>query len=153
MAGPFLNSGLYRTTVRSADTTAQEELGVWRFEAGKILRYVKASSLIPAGEALKLDATVTTAALMGQQVLQTSGATDMFYGVAETTLAALTFGWATIYGPATARVNTAEVPGTGIGPSANTGVLSVRNTSHFNAAAIAMQTGLSGGSAVFINVL
>lgn len=150
--GPYLNVGPFKTRITANDTTQQEELGVWRFEAGKVLRYVKAGALIPAGEAVKLDSSVTTAALMGHQVLQTSGATDMMLGIAEVTLANLGFGWVTVYGPATGRVATTAA-GAGIGPSANTGVLSISNTSHFNAAAIAMQTGLSAGSAVFISVL
>ena len=153
MSGPYLNTGPFKTKITANDTTQQEELGVWRFEAGKVLRYVKASALIPAGEALKMDSSVTTAALMGMQVQASSGATDMFFGIAETTLAALNFGWVTIYGPATGRVVTADAAGAGLGPSANTGVLSIRNTSHFNAAAIAIQTGLSAGSAVFVSVL
>ena len=99
------------------------------------------------------DFTVTTAALMGNQVLQTSGATDMFFGIAETTLASLNYGWITMFGPATARVEALTVPGTPLGPSSTTGVLTVRNTSHFNAVALALQSGLSMGSAVFITVL
>lgn len=153
MPGPFLNSGFFQTSITQSDATAKEELGVWRFDSGKILKYVKASALIPAREAITLDATVTTAALMGNQVRATAGPTDMFLGVAETTLPLLGFGWATIYGPATARVATLEVQGAPLGPSTNTGVLSIRNTSHYNAAAIALQTGLSAGSAIFISVL
>lgn len=84
---------------------------MWRFEAGKILRYVRAGALIPRFESARYDFTVTTAALMGNQVLQTSAATDMFAGVAEATLASLNYGWITTYGPATARVVAGEVPG------------------------------------------
>ena len=153
MPGPYLNQGAFRTRITDTATdAAQEELGIWRFDSGKILRYVKFGALVPRGESVKLDSSVTTAALMGVQVLQTSGATDMFMGIAEVTGPLLGFGWVTIYGPATGRVNL-DAAGAGLGPSANTGVLSIRNTSHFNAAAIAMQTGLSAGSAVFISVL
>ena len=153
MAGPYLNTGPFKT--RITDTHAigpQEELGVLRFEAGKILRYVKFGALVPAGESVRLDFSVTTAALMGAQVLQTSAATDMFMGISEVTGPLLNFGWVTIYGPATGRVNL-DAAGSGLGPSGNTGVLSIRNSSHFNAVAIAMQTGLSAGSAVFISQL
>lgn len=156
MPGPYLNSGAFRT--RISDTQAigpAEELGVWRFEAGKILRYVKAGALIPAGESTKFDTSVVTGTplLMGAQVLQASGATDMFAGVAEVTLPNLGFGWVTIYGPATARVVSATIPGSPLGPSGTTGVLDIRNSSHFNAVAVALQSGLSAGSAVFISVL
>lgn len=148
-----MNIGALRTTITANDTSQQEELGVWRFEAGRILRYVRAGALIPRFESVRGDFTVTTAALMGNQVLQTSGATDMFFGVAETTLASLNYGWITTYGPATARVDSALIPGSPLGPSSTTGVLTIRNTSHFNAVALALQSGLSMGSAVFIVVL
>ena len=153
MPGPYLNVGPFRSRV--TDTHAigpQEELGVWRFEAGKIYRYVKFGALIPAFEACRLDSTVTTAALFGNQVLQTSAATDMFMGIAEVTGPNLAFGWITAYGNATGRV-AGEAAGSALGPSANTGVLSIRNTSHFNTSAIAAAAGLSMGSAVFIHVL
>lgn len=153
MAGPYLNQGAFSTRVTANDTTQQEQLGVWRFEAGKILRYVRAAALIPAGEPCTADATITTAAWIGHNVLQTSAVTNTFFGIAETTLASGSFGWVTLYGPATARVDTNLIPGSPLGPSVTTGVLTIRNTSHFNAAAIALQTGLSAGSAIFVSVL
>lgn len=117
------------------------------------------TAVIPAYEAVTRDATVTsaTAALIGNQVVQTSGPTDLLLGIAEVTLPANNYGWITVYGPATGRVATAgaggEIPGAILGPSSNTGVLSIRNTSHFNAAAIAISSGLSAGSAIFVSVL
>ena len=151
--GPYLNTGPFRTAITANDATQQEELGVWRFEAGKILRYVRAGALIPRFESVRGQFDVTTAALMGNQVLQTSAATDIFFGVAETTLASLNFGWITTYGRATARVVAGEIPGSPLGPSSTTGVLTIRNTSHFNAVALALQSGLSAGSAIFIAML
>lgn len=154
MPGPYLNSGPFRTRISDTQVIGPiEELGVWRFDTGKVLRYVKAGALIPAGEAVKFDTTVSTVALLGNQVLQASGATDMFAGVAEVTLPNLGFGWVTMYGPATARVVSALIPGSPLGPSGTTGVLDIRNSSHFNAVAVALQSGLSAGSAVFISVL
>lgn len=155
MAGPYLNTGLWGTQLTQADTTPKEELGIWRWEAGKVLRYVKAGALIPRYESVKFDTAVTvTAALFGNQVVQTSGPTDMFLGVADgATLALNSYGWITFFGPATARVAAGEIPATGLGPSSNTGVLSVRNTSHFNAVAIAIASGLSAGSAIFVSQL
>jgi hypothetical protein len=156
MPGPYLNSGPFRSTIRDAHVIGPlEELGVWRFEAGKVLRYVKAGALIPAGEAVRFDTSVagTSAALLGNQVLQASGATDVFAGIAEVTLPNLSFGWITMYGPATGRVVSATIPGSPLGPSTLTGVLDIRNSSHFNAVAVALQSGLSAGSAVFISVL
>lgn len=160
MAGPYLNTGAFATKITATNATPQEELGIWRFEAAKILRYVKAgSAVIPAYEAVKQDTAVTgaTIALVGNQVVQTSSPTDLALGIAEVTLAANNYGWITCYGPATARVvgsgGTGEQPGAALGPSTNTGVLSIRNSSHFNAAAIAVASGLSAGSAVFVRVL
>ena len=72
MAGPYLNQGAFRTQITEASTSQQEELGIWRFEAGKILRYVQAgAAVIPAYEAVKHDSTVTsvTAALIGNRVV------------------------------------------------------------------------------------
>lgn len=149
MPGPYLNIGPFKTQITANDSTQQEELGVWRFEAGKVLRYVRAGALIPRGEALRLDST----ALDGSRVLQASGDTDMFMGIAEATLASLSFGWVTIYGPATARVTSLTIPGSSLGPSSTTGVLSIRNSSHFNAVAVAVASGLSAGSAIFITQL
>jgi len=153
--GPYLNTGPFKTRITDNDAVGPvEELGVWRFEAGKILRYVKSGSLIPRFESCKFDTAVTTAALMGNQVLQCDGSTNMFAGVAESTFANLSFGWVTLYGPATARVAALTIPGTPLGPDITaTGVLSVRNISHFNAAAVAVQSGLSMGSAVFVSGL
>lgn len=161
MAGPYFNTGVFSTRITDNDTVGpKEELGVWRYEAGKVLRYVKSGSLIPAYESVRLDHSVTTAALMGNQVVQTDGATNVFMGVAEVTFANLSFGWITVYGPATARVAGPQADGTTsardgapLGPSGNTGVLSIRNTSHFNAVAVAVQSGLSAGSAIFIRML
>lgn len=155
MAGPYLNSGPFKTKITDTDAIGpREELGVWRFEAGKILRYVKAAgAVIPAGEAVRVDHSVTTAALIGNQVVQTSAATNILYGIAEATLASLNFGWVTVYGPATARVDTDAAAGSGLGPSTSTGVLTIRNTSHFNTGAVALAAGLSAGSAVFVSKL
>ena len=158
MAGPYLSTGSFKTRITSVDTTAQEELGIWRWEAGKVLRYVKAGSLIQAFEPVRLDFTVAGGSplLLGNQVLPVSASTDVFMGIAEVTMANLNFGWITVYGPATARVNTNEIPGAALGPSnaaGASGILAIRNSSHFSAVAVALQTGLSMGSAVFVTVL
>ena len=149
MAGPFLNTGVFQTRVTDTDTTQKEELGVLRFEGAKLYRYSKAGALIPAYSALKLDTSVSTAA----QVVQTSTDTDMFFGIAEVTIALNSFGWATIYGPATSRAQTGVVPGVALGTSNFTGVLGIRQVSHFSAAGLAVATGLSAGSSIFISVL
>lgn len=154
MAGPYLNVGQFKTRITANDAEQQEELGIWRFEAGKVLRYVKAGALIPAGEVVQIDSSVAGGSplLIGHQVIAAVGATNIFGGVAESTIAALRFGWVTTYGPATARVESLA-PGSALGPSLSTGVLTIRNTSHFNAVAVALASGLSAGSAIFISVL
>jgi len=151
LPGPYLNQGAFRTRITQQDSTQEEELGIFRFEAGKILRYCRAGDLIPRFESVRLDTARHIS--VGGQVLQTSGVTNMFVGIAEVTMAKDNFAWVTIYGPATGRVAAGEIPLSPLGPSANTGVLSIRNTSHFNAVAIAVESGLSAGSAVFISVL
>ena len=132
---------------------AKEELGVWRFEGGKIYQYVKSGALIPAGESVVVDTSVTTAALIGRQVVTVQSATGLIRGIAEVTLPNLGFGWVTKYGPATARVVTNANPGVALTSSSTTGVLSVWGVSNLDVAAIALQTGLSAGSAVFVQAL
>ena len=154
--GPFLNQGVFGSPATETQTVPAEELGVWRFEAGKILRYVKASALIPRYEAVGWDITATTtAALFGTQVLSAIGETGMLLGVADqATLPLNGYGWITAYGPATARVVTNELPGQRLGCGGQTGVLlRLQITTYFMPRAIAVQTGLSAGSAVFITVL
>jgi len=156
MPGPFLNTGVFQTRITDNTSTQQEELGVLRVENGKVLRYVKAGALIPAYSACKFDTSVTTGAALTAvaQVVQTNAQdTDMFIGVAEVTMALNSFGWLTIYGPATARTTTGIVPGVALGPSSLTGVLGIRQISHFYTAGLAVQSGLSAGSAVYISVL
>jgi len=161
MPGPYFNLGAFKTQINANDTSAQEELGIWRAEGSKVLRYMKASALIPGGECVKVDTTVSTGLLMGNQVLQCSTATDPMIGIAEFTLALLNFGWVTVAGPATGRVGAGEAPGVGLGPSTLTGVLrsagalgAVGASSVFqNFFALALQSGLSGGSAVYITAL
>mgnify|MGYP001574359104 CR=1 FL=1 len=154
MAGPYLSTGQFRTRITANDAEQQEELGIWRFEAGRVLRYVKAGALIPAGEIVQIDSSVVSGSplLIGHQIIAAAGATNLCAGVVEATIASLRFGWVTTYGPATARVD-AVAPGSALGPSALTGVLTIRNTSHFNAIAVALTSGLSAGSAVFVSIL
>src|SRR5882724_5539788 len=128
MPGPFLNSGIFQTRVTDTSTTAQEELGVWRFENGKIYRYNKAGALLLAYQALKLD--TTTGGQLGAQVIQVTTDTDVFLGVAEVTIALNSFGWITTYGPATCRVAVAAVPGVALGPANATGALTIRQVSN-----------------------
>lgn len=161
--GPYLNQGAFKTTISANDATPQEELGIWRFEAGKIYKYVKvtssATSPIMAGAAVKSDSNFATqtAALAGNQVVFSSGVTNLVLGIAETTLAAANYGWLTCYGPATAMVVSNVIPDSLLGPSASTGVLgiigSTSNIVGLNPMGITIQTGLSAGSAVFVSAL
>jgi hypothetical protein len=156
MAGPYLNQGSFKTRITDVDTTPQEELGIWRFEAGKVLRYVKAGALIPQYEAVMFDESATASpGLFGNQVIQSIGESHMLLGVADqATMASLSYGWITVYGQATARVVTATVPGNSLGVGTLTGVLArVQTSTFFMPRLIAVQTGLSAGSAVFIAVL
>lgn len=160
MPGPFLNTGIFQTPLSANTADQREELGVLRYDSGKVLRYVRAGALIPAGESVRYDFSTlaggTSPGLFGAQVVQVDGTTNMFFGVAEATLASGSYGWVTIFGPATARVASATIPGSALGPSTAagvTGILAIRDQSHFAAFALAVQTGLSAGSAVFITVL
>ena len=155
MPGPFINTGAFATRASDNDAVGpKDELGVWRFEAGKILRYVKSGALIPRYEAVTVDETVSTAALLGNQVLQTGTISEMLFGVADqATFANLSFGWVTVFGNATARVAAGTVPGAYLAASAATGVLSGLGASNMQVGALALQSGLSAGSAVYITTL
>lgn len=153
MPGPYLNEGAFKTkvtdVVTSTDTVSREELGIWRFDAGRILRFMQAGSNIFPGEAV----TLNTAVVAGTSVIQTSADTNLLFGVAEVSMPLNYYGWVTIYGPATARAGVNVAIASGLGPNVATGVLTIRNTSHFNGAAIAMAAGVSSGSAVYITQL
>ena len=153
--GPYLNSGLFGGPGTQNDLVGpKEELGLWRFDAGRILRYVKSGSLIPRNEAVRLDFTATTAALIGRQVVQTDAPTNILFGIADNhTFANLSFGWVTVYGNATSRVTIDLASGIRLGPTATTGVLGVTQNSSFQGQAIALATGVSSGSAVHVCAL
>lgn len=156
MPGPFLNTGAFGDLVTETHTVPREELGVWRFEAGKILRYVKAGALIPRYEGVMWDENATaTAALFGNQVVQCIGESHLLLGIADqATFALNTYGWITAFGQATARVVTNTVPGNTLGIGTVTGVLArIQTSTNFLPKAIAVQTGLSAGSAIFITSL
>lgn len=162
MPGPYLNSGIFRTTITETTSEKREEFGVYRFESGKIYRYVKAGALIPAGEAVVGDHSVTTAGLIGNQVVALGSTTNMLIlGVAEATLSNLGHGWITVHGPATARVVTNAPAGAHLGANAGnaatpvqTGVLNLWSpATSLSVFAIALQTGLSAGSAIYIKAL
>src|SRR5687767_14623506 len=106
MAGPFLNQGVFSSPATETHTVPQEELGVWRFEAGKILRYVKAGTAINRYAAVMWDESATvTAALFGNQIMCGIGESHMMLGVADqATLSINNYGWITVYGPATCQV-------------------------------------------------
>ena len=153
--GPYLNSGVFRTAVSANTAEQQEEVGVWRFESGNIYRYMRAGALIPAYEAVSYDNSVVSGSplLLGNQVIAAIGETNLVLGIAETTLSSGNYGWITVYGPVTARVQTTVIPGRQLGAAGETGVLGIRTTSNYHQSALAVQTGLSAGSAVFLRAL
>lgn len=121
---------------------------------------MQATSLVLQYTPVQIDVTTTTGLLMGAQVVAlnplqaqgTGGGSQMpFVGIAEATIPLNNFGWITVNGPATGRVVTSTIPGTYVGGGTVSGILGVANASQmFLANAIALQTGLSAGSAIFI---
>lgn len=154
MPGPFLNIGQFSTSVSQNDTVQKEELGVWRFEGGRVLRYVRSGAVIPQFSAVTAQTNLATAALFGNQVIPTSARTHMLFGVADNSaFASGSFGWITVFGVATGRTTTGTTPGTVLQPGTATGVLDVWASTNLQAFALALQTGLSAGSAVFVRAL
>src|SRR5687767_11542691 len=99
-SGPFLNSGAWMTAVTAVDTTAKEELGVLRFENGRVYKYVKAvDAAITAGFAAEYSGTT------GTNVRLAVASAHMYAGVAETTLTSGSFGWLTVQGLTSAMCN------------------------------------------------
>lgn len=112
--------------------------------------------MIPRYEAVRFDEAATaTAALFGNQVRATSGETDILLGIADNaTFANLSYGWITCQGQATARVVTSTIPGARLAPGGSTGVLlTIQTTTYMLPKAIAVQTGLSAGSAIWVTAL
>src|SRR5436189_6272956 len=99
-SGPFLGSGSWITTVAANDSTQKEELGILRFEAGKVFKYVQVSSAanIAAGFAVEYTGTAT-----GVRLAVASG--QKIAGIAETALSTSFFGWITVQGAANAMCN------------------------------------------------
>lgn len=118
MAGPFGIAGAFRTTLTQTDTTAQEELGVLRLDSGRILKYVKANATTVNGNAMKYTGTT------GTLVTPTTASIDPLAGICETSIAANSFGWMTVYGPASASVDSANTAaGVALSASGTSGLL------------------------------
>lgn len=162
MAGPFLHSGAWVTTVAANDTTQREELGILRFEGAKIYRYVKMTGgAATAFEAASYAADTTTS--IKQTPAASTAAGQSVAGITESAITSGSFGWLTVYGGATAKCDTAATVGLVLVPSTTAGVLAGRHTIHgavattggnqVNNAAIALTTGVATGSSVFVNCL
>ena len=162
MAGPFLNQGAWRTTITAMDSTQQEELGALRFENGKGYKYVKATAAsIAASSAVSHSATTGTLVVLTPAA--STATAQCVSGIAETAFTTSGFGWITVYGTATALVDTGAVAGVVLQAGTTAGTLAAVFTisgaivttggSNSNRIAEALTTGVVTGSSVFIRGL
>lgn len=161
MAGPFLHSGAWVTAVTANDSTKKEELGALRWENGKIYRYVQASAAtITQYGAVRFTSTAGNVVALTSAV--TTAAPCSVAGIAETALTTSYYGWITVFGVATALVDTSALIQEVLqaGGTAGTlcepitvGATTVTGVANSNKVAFALTTGVIAGSAVFIHAL
>jgi hypothetical protein len=140
MPGPFLSDGVFIGPVTSVDTTQQNELGIMRWDASRILQYVKFNSYVTPNDWVQLDyptgavgglTNAAAANAFNYQVIDLQGnPTFCPWGVWEgPTIALGNFGWITRLGPATAKVSSTAIAGLDLRPAGVTGVLGAIGTS------------------------
>jgi hypothetical protein len=137
-SGPFLGSGAWVTSVAANDSTQKEELGILRFENGKVFKYVQVSSAanIAANFAAEYTGTST-----GVRLAVASA--QKIAGIAETALSTSFYGWITVQGLASAMCNSSVTAGNGLIVAGTAGMLTVATSASLaRADAIALTTGL-----------
>jgi hypothetical protein len=137
-SGPFIHSGAWMTAVTAADTSAKEELGVLRFENGRVYKYVRAvDGAIGAGFVAEYSGTG------GTTVRLAVASAQIYAGVAETALSSGNYGWVTVQGLTSAMCNSSVTAGNGLIVAGTAGMLTVATSASLaRAQAIALTTGL-----------
>jgi hypothetical protein len=162
MAGPFLNQGAWRTSITAMDSTQQEELGALRFENGKAYKYVKATAASIAANSAASHSDTTGTLVVLTPAASTATARSVA-GIAETAFTTSGFGWLTVYGTATALVDTNAVQHVVLQAATTAGALAgaftisaaIVTTGGYNSNKIceALTTGVITGSMIFIRGL
>jgi hypothetical protein len=154
MSGPFLSAGVFYGPVSNIDSSQLHELGSMRWDAGRILQYVKFGGNPAAYEWVQGDTAQFTQAY---QVIQLAASvTQTPLGVAEFGGSNGSFGWITRLGPATAKVATTAFAGSELRPGGTAGTLGPIWTTaptQFGGYGIAVATGVAAGSLVNVRCL
>ena len=98
----YINDRIFNTVLTANDSAAQEELGSFRFEGGKIYKYVQFQDAVTAaaGAPCVMDGTYNYKVTVDIS----AGITDCPAGVALTTNTPEYYGWMQTYGVGTVRV-------------------------------------------------
>ncbi len=112
-----------------------------QFNTGKRIRYVKASSAVSAGNALIVD-TGDSTGTEPSVVIPSSAVGQIICGIAETAIAAGSFGWVTIKGRVASALKTASTTTAGVtlAITATAGALATADSNI--ATALAVGTGI-----------
>ena len=154
MSGPFLSAGIFSGPVSNIDLTQQNELGMMRWDGGRILQYVKFGGSPAPYEWIQTDTAQFT---QPYQVIQLAASvTQVPLGVAEFGGSNGSFGWITRLGPATAKVATTAFAGSELRPGGTAGTLGPIWTTaptSMGGFGIAVATGEAAGSLVNVRCL
>ncbi len=156
MAGPFHPAvSIFEGAVSNVDGTQKAELGSLRFDAGRILQYVKYAATVPG--VYEWCQTDTSQFTNVYQVVQLAASvTQVPFGVCEYGASAGSYGWVTRLGPATAKVATTAYAGSALRPGGTAGTLGPIWTSAPTQGAgfgVAVATGVAAGSLVSVRCL
>lgn len=154
MPGPYLNVGIFEGPPSNIDSVQKHEEGVLRYDAGRILQYVKFGANITANDWVQGD---TTQFANPFQVIQLAASvTQVPLGVAQAGGTSGSWGWITREGPATANVATTAFAGSPLRPSGTAGRLGPEWTTaptYLGGYAVAVATGMTTGSLVNVRCL
>lgn len=109
----YINDRIFNTVLTANDSAAQEELGSFRFEGGKVYKYVYFADAVTAaiGAPVIMDGTYNYKVTV--DVSEGAGVGSVA-GVAITTNTPLYYGWVQIYGAATVKVTDYITAGDGL---------------------------------------
>jgi hypothetical protein len=166
LAAPYLNIGAWVTTTTANTTTVDETLGALRFDGGKVYRFARMTGgAATAGQAVTYVADSTTSVALCGSMTTANTTAALVAGIAETALTSGNYGWITVYGPATALVNTGALINDALVPATTAGALTQQDTLYTAAGAgttgspqtvstvVALTTGVIAGSSVFVRCM
>jgi hypothetical protein len=152
--GPYLSEGIFEGPVSDIHSVQKHELGILRFDAGRILKYVKFGAAVTPYSWAQLDNTQFTEA--NQVITLAASVTQIAVGVIEYGGSSGSFGWMTIHGPATAKTATTAYAGAPLrasGTAGTAGPLFGSAPTQLPTFGVAVATGVAAGSLVLVQCL